>query len=157
MTQSTAGSQQTESAKEARKKVKKNVLKKKKIVPVKIEKKDVTTKQAPKGVDGRIKADFSHTKYQIIKQCAQELGWHCINQNKPPAPKEKKDPKKDKERENENPYLRNIGTPFLNQAMEKRAPMVDLYWHDLYIEPSRLNHMKSFQRVNHFPAMSGIT
>ena len=35
--------------------------------------------------------------------------------------------------------------------------LIDLFWHDLRVDDSKLSSMKIYQRVNHFPAMEGIT
>ena len=78
---------------------------------------------------GRIKVDLTHTKYPVIRECANEMGWEDILLKKETEIEEKK----------------------------RKPEMVDLYWHDLAIESSKLSSMKRFQRVNHFPAMNGIT
>ena len=48
-----------------------------------------------------------------------------------------------------------------NTVLEKKkacqTQIVDLYWHDLYIDIQKLTTMKRFQRVNHFSGMQGIT
>ena len=57
-------------------------------------------------ISGKIKADFKNTKYKVIEDCAIELGWKPIV-------------KKDDS----------------NSVMDKKkAQVVDLYWHDLYID-----------------------
>ena len=38
-----------------------------------------------------------------------------------------------------------------------RQGNVDIIWNDVTIPSEKLNQLKGFQRVNHFPAMSGVT
>jgi len=38
-----------------------------------------------------------------------------------------------------------------------RHANVDIIWHDVTIQSDKLSQLKSFQRVNHFPAMNGVT
>ena len=60
-----------------------------------------------------------------------------------------------------NPYLRAIAPYNQNVTTncndKKGVPMFDLFWHDTYIDQSRLLNLKRYQRVNHFPGMVGIT
>ena len=53
-----------------------------------------------------------------------------------------------------NPFFKSLA-PY-NQD-KKNGPVFDLFWHDQYIDQSKLLNLKRYQRVNHFPAMSGIT
>ena len=90
-------------------------------------------------ITGKIKADFTFTRYKVIKEAAAEVGW------KPYVfQEESKLNKKKKEEE-------------AGVTTEPAGRLVDLFWHDLYISNEKLSSMKRFQRVNHFPAMSGVT
>ena len=70
---------------------------------------------------GKVSVDLTHTKYQVLKECAADLKWKITDE-------------------------KNTNVRF-----------IDLFWHDLRIDDSKLSSMKVFQRVNHFPAMEGIT
>ena len=89
-------------------------------------------------INGKIKADFTWTRYQVIKDAALEVGW------KPYVFVD--DPKNIKKKEKDSKV-----------CMEPAGRLVDLFWHDLSISNEKLREMKRFQRVNHFPAMSGVT
>ena len=41
--------------------------------------------------------------------------------------------------------------------VSKVNQMCDVYWYDWHVPDTMLTNMKAFQRVNHFPAMGGIT
>ena len=69
------------------------------------------------------------TKYRVIRECAQELDWEITD--------DKYDDSSLKER--------------------RKNQIADLCWYDLPIDSSKLSQMKRYQRVNHFPAMHGIT
>jgi len=32
-----------------------------------------------------------------------------------------------------------------------------MYWHDSFVSAEKLSGLQPYQRVNHFPAMSGVT
>ena len=40
-------------------------------------------------ISGKIKIDLTHTKYQVVKDCAEELGWKIITEDKPKKHKDK--------------------------------------------------------------------
>ena len=44
-----------------------------------------------------------------------------------------------------------------NKEETARQGIVDIIWHDVSIPSDKLSSLKGFQRVNHFPAMPGIT
>ena len=45
---------------------------------------------------------------------------------------------------------------FIKDELARQAN-VDIIWHDVTITSDKLNQLKGFQKVNHFPAMCGVT
>jgi len=99
-------------------------------------------------ISGKIKADLTNTRYKVIKECALELGWKVINHNENKAKQSVIEEIKKKG---------DISKGWEEVPKKPPGQMVDLYWNDIAIDPQKLTSMKRFQRVNHFPAMSGIT
>ena len=79
-------------------------------------------------ISGKIKADFTHTRYKVIKDCAVDLGW------KPIVYAEKK-VNKNEETKDEGPTNKDKNsTKVADKKTTCQTQMVDLYWHDLFID-----------------------
>eukprot|EP00347_Sterkiella_histriomuscorum_P006608 403352121 len=71
--------------------------------------------------DDPVKINLVNAKYDVIKECANEMGWQIID------------------------------NPHVNQED------FDLYWNDVQISIDKLQSLKPYQKVNHFPSMYQIT
>ena len=62
--------------------------------------------------------------------------------------------------ETEYPLIEKVAKEVMNWRVTKNENPVsefDLYWQDLGIDSDRLQTLKPYQKVNHFPAMFQIT
>lgn len=111
---------------------------------------------------GKIRIDLTNTKYRLIRECALEMKWKVVTavQKKDADGEEVASTKKKKE---EKTVARRDKNDEISQAEQARRDEitrhanVDIIWHDVTILQEKLSQLKAFQKVNHFPAMCGVT
>ena len=112
---------------------------------------------------GKIRVDLTNTKYKLMRECALEMKWKVITaKKKEPTDDstattktgEKAATKKETKeaRQNEITLAEQIKKEEIN-----RHANVDIIWNDVTILSEKLSQLKAFQKVNHFPAMCGVT
>ena len=91
-------------------------------------------------IGGKIKIDLSHTRYKLLKEVANEIGWKPLAFTEPviKKPKPKEDPiKEENDDEEEEQEKKRV-------QMQVNPQMCDLNWHDVAVDGQKLSTMKRF-------------
>ena len=87
------------------------------------------------------------------------MKWKVVTAKKRDAdvaedPKKTKDEKKQSKREKQDELTQ---AELMKKDEITRHANVDIIWNDVTILSEKLSQIKAFQKVNHFPSMSGVT
>lgn len=105
--------------------------------------------------------DLTNTKYKLMRECALEMKWKVITAKKKneddPEPKSKNDKGKEKQLSKQKEALEVSQAEQAKKDEANRHANVDIIWNDVTIPSDKLSQLKTFQKVNHFPSMNGVT